>query len=992
MRIEITNKVQFPDGRSKKVLSELQHDFPDQISKIVTIDIYVIDGLKQFTPELASSVFVDPVVQEMKIDESFHKTDQYRGWKIVIEITYKAGVTDPEANTAREAILAVLGKSCDESVLVQTGRQYLIYSESSIDKSAISKLLYNPLIQYAYTFSQVDSVKIPEVYPHRIPESEKTVEQFSIRSMEDRDLMELSKSRVLALNLAEMNAIKSYMQDEKTVSRRRKKNLSSEITDVELEMIAQTWSEHCKHKIFQAEIEYKDGKEEVIIPSVFKTYIRGVTDVVSQKKKYLRSVFHDNSGVIDFDNDNCVCIKAETHNSPSALDPYGGAITGIVGVNRDIIGTGRGARPIFNTNVLCFGNPFLEKDVLPPSHIHPKRIMEGVHRGIVDGGNQSGIPVVAGAFLFDDSFTGKPLVFCGTGGIMPKKIGKKASWEKWIKPGYFAVMTGGSIGKDGIHGATFSSLELNESSPLSAVQIGDPITQKKMLDFLIEARDKQLFDSITDNGAGGLSSSLGEMAEQSGGIEIELHRCPLKYKGLAPWEILVSESQERMSVAVKPEKINDFLALAKKRGVMAAVVGRFTDSGYVEVIYEEDTVAYISLEFLHNGLPKMKLKATWTRPVDSMVYYGDEISEYGNEKELLLKILSDPNVASKEFLVRQYDHEVIGQSVIKPFTGIFTDGPSDGAVIRPVYESYRGLTITHGICPRYGDYDTYHMAMCAVDEAYRAHIACGGDPDYVSALDNFCWPDPITTEENPDGEYKLSQLVRAARGLYEICTSYGIPLISGKDSMKNDSKIDGKKISVRPTLLITLLGIIQDIKKAVSTDFKNTGDLIYCVGKTKRELGGSMLEKIIGKKLGPSPLPEPAKAQFIYRNLFSCIDIGMVKSCHDCSDGGIAVAITESCLGGRHGATIHTDRILHDARTELNLSELLFSETPSRFIITIAPCDKKRFEEIMKNSCSFIGEVTDDPGIHFKKNGIVEFFTTLEEIEKAWFSFEREIQ
>ena len=377
------------------------------------------------------------------------------------------------------------------------------------------------------------------------------VARFAIGGMSDRQLTELSAQRLLALSLRELHAVRDYYRSPPVRERRRAAGLDAAATDVELEMIAQTWSEHCKHKIFNATIDYHEGGRSETIRSLFDRCIRATTHEVDPGDGFLRSVFHDNSGVIEFDAETLLCFKAETHNSPSALDPYGGAITGIVGVNRDIIGTGRGARPIFNTNVLCFAPPRMEE--VPSGLLPPRAVLEGVHRGIVDGGNQSGIPTVAGAVLFDPSFVGKPLVFCGTGGIMPASLLGAPAWEAEPRAGDLAVMVGGRIGRDGIHGATFSSLALDESSPLSAVQIGDPITQKKMSDFLLEARDRGLYRAITDNGAGGLSSSFGEMARACGGVRLELERAPLKYHGLEPWEILVSESQERMSLAVPPE-------------------------------------------------------------------------------------------------------------------------------------------------------------------------------------------------------------------------------------------------------------------------------------------------------------------------------------------------------------------------------------------------------------------------------------------------------
>ncbi|TVR04142.1 MAG: hypothetical protein EA403_05490, partial [Spirochaetaceae bacterium] len=734
-----------------------------------------------------------------------------------------------------------------------------------------------------------------------------------------------------------------------------------------------------------------------------------VTETLSAGRNDLKSVFHDNAGVVTFDEETDVCFKAETHNSPSALDPYGGAITGIVGVNRDILGTGKGARPILNTNVLCFGELDTPPDAIPEGLMHPRRVLAGVHHGIVDGGNQSGIPTVAGAVLFDDSYVGKPLVFCGTAGVLPAQINGEASWIKHINPGHRVVMVGGRIGKDGIHGATFSSLALDESSPVSAVQIGDPITQRNMTDFLLEARDRGLYAGITDNGAGGLSSSLGEMAQYSGGVRIELDRCPLKYPGLAAWEILVSESQERMSLSVEPQHLDELLALARSRSVEATDIGEFTASGAVEITHAGRIVGRLDLSFLHDGCPRMQLRATWRparpgvappgapagaapapRPAPPGATAGDPAPPGATATATLLALLAEPNIASKEVLVRQYDHEVQAGSVIKPFVGAASDAPSDGAVWRVRPHSNRGLTVTHGICPRYSDADTYNMAMCAVDEAYRAHIALGGDPDRAYALDNFCWPDPVQSAETPDGEYKLAQLVRACRGLADACLAYGLPLISGKDSMKNDARLAGRKVSVRPTLLVSLMGIIEDVTTARSTDFIAPGHLIYLVGETRGELGGTLFEKqyqrtvtghatstaagpvaparatgpdAAAPHLGAAPQVHPQTALPRYRALHAAITGGLVASCHDLSDGGLAVALAESCIGGRLGAEVDLTPVLEalaqpgaperpgaaapppspgtDVSPELRA---LFCETPSRFIVSVRPEHRASFE------------------------------------------------
>ncbi|MEW5816203.1 MAG: AIR synthase-related protein [Spirochaetota bacterium] len=999
MRTEVFYRDGSIDGRGKKLLSTLQSIYA-YIRKAAIVDIYLTEGIPELNSSLAQELFSDSVAQDVRIvtkpyDLSAADGNLIPEWNVLIEIGYKAGVTNPVAVTVRKTIEAALNKKISYESIVQTARQYLFQTEAvSYDHYIrLSQALHNPLIEQAVVLTRDEwnrGTRPPALYPSRLALSPVEVMTFDFSEITDLKLMELSRQRLLALTIDEMRAVKAYFTDPGVIGGRIKAGLTHLATDVELEMIAQTWSEHCKHKIFNAEISYKAGDTIEHIKSLFATYIRQTTEELWSQKPYLKSVFHDNSGVITFDDSHLLCFKVETHNSPSALDPYGGAITGIVGVNRDILGTGKGAKPIFNTNVLCFGYPDTPEDAIPAGLLHPRRVLEGVHRGIVDGGNQSGIPVVAGAFLFDGSFTGKPLVFCGTGGILPAKINGEESWIKQINPGDKAVMAGGRIGKDGIHGATFSSLELNEESPTSAVQIGDPITQKKMMDFLLEARDRGLYNGITDNGAGGLSSSLGEMAQLSGGVKIELDKCPLKYQGLAPWEILVSESQERMSLSVPGKTLEEFMELARHRDVEATVVGEFTDTDFIEILFRQKIVGFLSLEFLHKGLPVMRLKARWTPPETRARALTVFERKPGEIKEIFLRLLSEPNIASKEQLVRRYDHEVQGLSVVKPFVGAASDAPSDGAVLKPLYDSWRGITITHGICPWYGDVDTYHMAMCAVDEAFRGHLALGGDPGFACALDNFCWPDPVESESTPDGQYKLAQLVRACKGLKEACLAYGLPLISGKDSMKNDAKIGGSKVSVRPTLLVSLLGIIPDVRQAVTTDFKAPGHLIFLVGETRGELGGTMYARVSGKSFGTCPSVETESALKCYRALYNCIRNGIISSCHDLSDGGLGIALAESMLGGRLGAEVELDNIPVVEARKMETVRLLFSETPSRFLVTLHPARLKAFKEHFNRlRCGRIGVVTSDNTLRIKRGGKEVVRMTLQELTAAWKRWER---
>ncbi len=648
MRVEVFYRNPEEDGRVYRLLHSLKAS-GCPVRGMIILDVYIILKCQDFNEATAVRLLSDKIAQNVNCvsrDAPAYAADHF-SWDMLVEVAYKPGVTDPLGLTAKKTIELEMGTGKTQNVSVRTARQYVItFSKQHTDRVAIAGELYNPLIQEAVIINRnqwLSGSRPPIEYKGTIPPTSRRVQTIPLAEQPDSVLMTVSKERLLALTLQEMQSIRTYYEREDVRSDRLKRGLPPAATDVELEMIAQTWSEHCKHKIFAAEIEYNDEEKSRVeyISSLFETYVKKTTAESGKEGKFLRSVFHDNSGVVQFHSDYCLCFKVETHNSPSALDPYGGAITGIVGVNRDILGTGKGAKPIFNTNVLCFGELDTPKEHIPPGLLHPKTIMHGVHQGIIDGGNQSGIPVVAGGFLFDESFTGKPLVFCGTGGVLPAEIRGEPSWIKHIDPGDRAVMVGGRIGKDGIHGATFSSQELSEESPTSAVQIGDPITQKKMADFLLEARDLGLYKGITDNGAGGLSSSLGEMALASGGVRVYLEKCPLKYSGLAPWEIFISESQERMSLAVSEDTLEDLLALSKKRDVEVTEIGVFTNTGSVELFYDTEAVGSVHLDFLHNGLPRMQLQAAWRSPRPQIRKYlppSDKDASLKFLKEVLLAV------------------------------------------------------------------------------------------------------------------------------------------------------------------------------------------------------------------------------------------------------------------------------------------------------------------------------------------------------------------
>ncbi|HEY4744142.1 MAG TPA: AIR synthase-related protein, partial [Desulfuromonadaceae bacterium] len=629
-----------------------------------------------------------------------------------------------------------------------------------------------------------------------------------------------------------------------------------------------------------------------------------------------------------------------------------------------------------------FADPFYAKP-LPSRLLHPRRIYEGVVEGVEHGGNKSGIPTVNGSIVFDERFCGKPLVFCGTAGIMPAEINGRPGHDKSITPGDLIVMTGGRIGKDGIHGATFSSEELNENSPVTAVQIGDPITQKRMFDFLIRARDRGLYRFITDNGAGGLSSSIGEMAGECGGCRMDLSRAPLKYPGLNPWEILISEAQERMSLAVPPEHIDEFMAMAGRFGCEATVLGEFTDSGVFHILYAGRTVAWLPMSFMHEGLPPMQIPAKWEVREQKEV----EIEIKDNYTDDLTVLLGSLNICSKESVVRRYDHEVQGGSVVKPFSGVANDGPSDAAVVRPILDSFEGVVTAHGICPRYSDIDTYHMTANAIDEALRNYVAVGGSLDLVAGLDNFCWCDPVLSDKTPDGPYKMAQLVRSNQALYDVCMAYNLPLISGKDSMKNDFYDGSVKISIPPTLLFSVIGKIGDARKAVTMDVKRPGDIVYLLGKTGDELGGSeylALKGAVGNKV---PHVDTERAYKRYQAYHQAVVSGCVASCHDLSDGGLAVAAAESAFAGGFGMTIDLSRVLWKgdvaARSD---AALLFSESASRHLVTVHPEKREAFEAAMSGNCfASIGAVTDGQDLVITGlSGSTVVKAGLAEMKEAW--------
>lgn len=926
------------------ILSDLGIDLPEIRSiKVLGLSPSFSAGEVE---KIHRELFIDAIVEIGSHEKSLDYFAISESFTHAIQVSFLPGVTDNVARSTAEAIEYLIDRKTDDDH-VYFARVYLLDARGLNDsqiKHLCDEVLHNNLIEKLDILS-ADDHKTGKPFPEfPVPSAAETPETQTIDILDcsAEELGQLSKDMGLALSVEEMLAIQSHYNSPDQKSDRQQRGLPENPTDVEIEAIAQTWSEHCKHKIFAATIHYEDEKgEKNTIDSLFKTMIYKPTAEIMKERPEISSVFSDNAGAFHFDEDHDICIKAETHNSPSALDPYGGAMTGIVGVNRDVLGMGRGFLPIFNTDIFCFGPPD-HSEPLPGGLHHPKRIFRGVHRGVKDGGNESGIPTVNGSISFDQRFIGKPLVFCGTGGLAPRELKGRPIVEKWIYPGDRIVMIGGRIGKDGIHGATFSSEGLSSSSPTSAVQIGDPITQKRMTDFVIMARDLGYYNFITDNGAGGLSSSIGEMAENSGGASLDLAKAPLKYAGLAPWEIFLSEAQERMSLAIPPDKIDDFLALAEKMHVTACDLGEFTNTGKLELSYNEKLVACLDMEFLHNGLPKMELTARWTPSANKEL---DDTELPSLNQKLCEAILSRYNICSKEDWVRQYDHEVQGMSVIKPFQGVERDAPSDAAVIRPLHNSQKGLAVSHGLLPRYSDIDAYHMVANCMDEALRSLVCTGADPSTAIGLDNFCWPDPVASPKNPEGEHKLAQLVRANMALRDYALAYRMPCISGKDSMKNDYVSDELRISIPPTLLFTALATLPDLNKAISMDFKAPGHSIYLIGETHDELGGSELYDHLGLRGQNIPVVDAGQAMTLYQLFHQASLKGWVRSAHDLSEGGLLVALAESCFGGRCGVKINTASLM----TELSPTRFFFSESASRLLVSVEAGSEENFLKLFEN-------------------------------------------
>lgn len=872
------------DPRSTSFLADAHALGFDKVERIQVQDVFFIEGIltDQEARLLASQLLYDPITQEIEFDNysgpgSAKPRLDDQGPSIV-EVALHPGVTDPVAEQIVRASHIVSIEGIHHAA---TGQRFVIWGQQ-IDRQYIerlaSRLLANATIQTYIIGRMVPVFPLPSV-------SSGFVEQIDIRSMTQEQLLDFSLERRAALDIDEMSAIQAYCQQEQ-----------KDITDIEFETIAQTWSEHCVHKTFRAQVtihnpeagDPRGKRAEPVVNNLLNTYLRSATNLIHPT--WLLSAFVDNAGIVEFDNDFEVSFKVETHNHPSAIEPFGGANTGVGGVIRDVIGVS--AKPIAATDVLCFGPSATRINELPAGVLHPRRISSGVIAGVQDYGNKIGIPTVSGAILYDPGFTANPLVFCGCVGIAPK-----GSHPRQPKPGDRVILLGGKTGRDGLRGATFSSMTMDAQTGQVAgasVQIGAPIVEKGLIDVIIKARDAHLYNAITDCGAGGLSSAVGEMASVIG-ADIELNKVQLKYPGLAPWEIWLSEAQERMVLAVPPSSLEKLKELCDLYDVEMTDIGTMTDSGHLVVRYDQKVCLDLKNSFLHEGIPQRKLQAVLPIiPAEHPCI--DQDTDY---IQTLKALLAHPNIASKEGIIRIYDHEVQGGTVIKPMVGKFNDGPSDSVVIKPAgTPGLTAIVLGVGINPEFGKHNPYRMAISAVDEAIRNVVATGGDPDRMALLDNFCWGDP----KNPE---TLGTLVEAARACYDGALYYRSPFISGKDSLNNEYLgTDGQRHAIPPTLLISSISVIENLENTITMDLKNIDNPVYLLGEFRPRLQGSHYAMVSGieQRDGIPDLPE--NAHTYYQKLHRAIKQGMVKACHDLSEGGLLVAAAEMCIAGRLGLSL----------------------------------------------------------------------------------------
>lgn len=951
------------DPRSNGYLADAYALGLHKVQEIECCDLYFIQGAmdERQVRQCADQLLHDPVTQTVETDTMEISVGSREVIKEItvptgmVDVTLRPGVTDPAAEQILRAA-KVIGLTNINAA--STGLRFFVKGEG------ITEAILHQLAVRLFSNDVIQRYTLGEIIPafSEPAEASGTVEMIRLWGLDADELLRVSTERRAALNLDEMQAIQAYCLREKR-----------DLTDIEFEMLAQTWSEHCVHKTFKSRVSVEQDASGVhqfpaVYNHLFNQTIRAATTDIEMP--WVLSAFKENAGIVEFDGEFELSFKVETHNHPSAIEPFGGANTGIGGVIRDVIGVS--AKPIASTDVLCFGPQNTRLQNLPEGVLHPRRIASGVVAGIEDYGNKMGIPTVNGAIWYDPGYTANPLVFCGSIGLSPR-----GSNPHGIQPGDRIILLGGRTGRDGLRGATFSSMTMDaQTGEVSgaSVQIGAPIVEKGLVDVLMPARDRRLYHAITDCGAGGLSSAVGEMASECGG-DIQLADVPLKYPGLAPWEIWLSEAQERMVLAVPVENIPALQSLCSIYDVSITDIGTFNQTGRTRVFYGEKLVLDLQNEFLHNGLPQRQYRAQIRSPRYQPGWRSEDSQRVAvNYGKALLRLLAHPNIASKERVIRVYDHEVQGGTVVKPLCGIQHDGPSDGSVIKPLAGMGKeAFVLSAGLNPEYGKAAPYEMTQLVMDEAIRNAVACGADPSRMAILDNFCWGDPTRPEV-------MGDLVQSAQACYDTALRYQTPFISGKDSFNNEYLgSDGKRHSIPPTLLISAMGWMPDWEQALTMDLKRPGNLLFLVGDFQPAFGGSHFNLANSQTTIQEGVPVCSEINpKVYRAFYQAVTRHLVAACHDLSEGGLGVTAAEMIIAGRLGATLELGDHLDPLRD-------LFGETSGCLLVEITPENEAEFRSLLDTlPCRRIGTVENNPALHVINKGKDILSLNLSSLLGAW--------
>lgn len=917
------------DVKGKDVAHEVQRTIGiPELERVRTTRIYRLEGVtEEEATRLVETLLVEPLVQRFKVNEPLI-TDATQ----TLEVAYKPGVMNPEV----ESILKSARDLGTPLVAADSSTEYAFYGDITKDQVAqvANRLLVNKTVERVVTAKPETLVIQGEVGPVNI---------VQVREASPEELMALSKDK-LFLNAQEMQVIQDYFRD-----------LGRDPSDCELEIIAARWSEHCGHKTFKAKVMVDGEEKQPLFTRISETAKKYFGDEVV-------SAFEDNSGVIAFYDGQAICYKVETHNSPSAIEPYGGAMTGSGGVFRDVLGTGQGAKVLVSTDMFCFAPADLDPSKLPQGTLHPDYLQRRVVAGVRDYGNRMGIPTNNGSVHYHEDFRAKPTVIVGTGGIIEESRAQKGEPQA----NDLVIAIGGRTGRDGIHGATFSSGEMTDrtiSVNSSAVQIGNAIEEKRMADAIMEARDKDLVRAITDCGAAGFSSAIGELGEDVG-VTVDISKAPLKYPGLAPWEIWLSESQERMVLAVDPTKAEEFLAVCKKYNVEATVLGQFDGSDQLTVKYGDETVANLDYGFLKHGLPQRVMEAHWEKP---------ELN--GAEPELptdwvgtIKRVLAHGNVCSKEPIVRQYDHGVQGTNALPPFGGKRYDGPNDAVIVTPILGKKYGMVVSHGMNPILNRIDPYEGSKWAIAEAMANYVAVGGDPDKSAWINNYIWPFP--------DKRAMGSLDMSVDAVVDSMDAFQRPVVSGKDSLSSTYRgKDGLVIEIPPVLCMSVFGKIPDVEQTTTSDIKRPGSTLVLVGQLSENMGGSTYYDVNGVVGSEVPAVDLQTLPTVMRTVHQAIKNGGVLACHDVSEGGVITTVAEMCFGGDCGVELS----LGDGRAD----KFLFNETAGCFVVEVE--DKETASKLFSNvPHRVLGKTRQEKVVSVKQGGDYLFGASVDELKHAW--------